>query len=167
MSMDFSETQRVAHEVLYREAAALDERRWDDWLALFTADCQYWVPAWRNDLETTADWRREVSLIFYRTRAGLEDRIWRIRSGQSAAADPLPRTAHIVGNILAEETGEGVAVRSTFVTHLFQNKTKAEETFFGRLEHLLQRDGEAWRIARRKAILLNDYIPAVLDVYCL
>ena len=31
-------------ELLYHEAALLDERRFDEWLALFTDDALYWVP---------------------------------------------------------------------------------------------------------------------------
>jgi 3-phenylpropionate/cinnamic acid dioxygenase small subunit len=165
--MDFWETQRIAYEVLYREAAAIDEQRWDDWLELFTKDCLYWVPAWKSDTEMVNNWQNELSLIFYKSRAGLEDRVWRIRSGQSAASDPPPRTAHLVSNVLASQAEAGVAASASFVTHLFFSKNKKEQVFFGRLEYLLVPQGEAWRIARRKTILLNDYIPAVLDIYCI
>ena len=51
------------HQLLFEEAAALDERRWHDWLALFTPDCEYWVPAWKSAFETTSDPDGEVSLI--------------------------------------------------------------------------------------------------------
>ena len=36
-----------AENLLYREAALLDEGSWDDWLALFTEDAVFWMPAWR------------------------------------------------------------------------------------------------------------------------
>lgn len=32
--------------LLFDEAAALDQRRWNDWLALYTSDCEFRVPAW-------------------------------------------------------------------------------------------------------------------------
>ncbi len=28
-------------ELVHREARYLDEQRWDDWLALYTEDCEY------------------------------------------------------------------------------------------------------------------------------
>jgi 3-phenylpropionate/cinnamic acid dioxygenase small subunit len=39
--------------------------------------------------------------------------------------------------------------------------------FFGRSEHDIARRDGAWLIARKKAILENDRIPAAIDVYCL
>ncbi|PKP67926.1 MAG: benzene 1,2-dioxygenase, partial [Alphaproteobacteria bacterium HGW-Alphaproteobacteria-5] len=62
---------------LGREALCLDERKWDDWLALYREDAEYWLPAWDDDGELTVDPQREISLIYYPNRAGLEDRIYR------------------------------------------------------------------------------------------
>ncbi|MEC8463509.1 MAG: aromatic-ring-hydroxylating dioxygenase subunit beta, partial [Pseudomonadota bacterium] len=42
-----SVTQIAPHEVkefLISEARLLDERRWEEWLALFAKDGWYWVP---------------------------------------------------------------------------------------------------------------------------
>jgi len=75
-----------ASQVLYREAYYLDAQRWDEWLAMFADDCEYWMPAWKGEHELTDNPKREISLIYYGTRAGLEDRVWRIRSGQSSPA---------------------------------------------------------------------------------
>ena len=83
-----------AEDVLFREAYYLDGRKWDDWLELFTEDCEYWVPSWKDEHQVTEDPKREISLIYYGGRFGLEDRVWRIRSGQSIASTPLPRTTH-------------------------------------------------------------------------
>jgi len=30
--------------LLYREAEYVDERRWDEWLALFDPQAEYWIP---------------------------------------------------------------------------------------------------------------------------
>src|SRR4051794_41807579 len=35
-------------EFLYREAELLDERRYQDWLALLAGDIRYWMPMRRN-----------------------------------------------------------------------------------------------------------------------
>ena len=40
-------TQEVA-EFLYAEAELLDERHYDDWLALLADDIRYWMPMRRN-----------------------------------------------------------------------------------------------------------------------
>ena len=40
-------TQEIA-EFLYAEAELLDERRYDEWLALLADDIRYWMPMRRN-----------------------------------------------------------------------------------------------------------------------
>ena len=36
---------RGVEQFLYREAALLDDKSRQDWLALYTEDCFYWVPS--------------------------------------------------------------------------------------------------------------------------
>jgi len=58
--------------LLEREARLLDQLRYDDWLALYTAECVYWVPSTPN----AGDPRREIAIMFD-DRRRLEDRIYR------------------------------------------------------------------------------------------
>lgn len=155
-------------EVLYREALYLDTLRWDEWLELFEPDCEYWVPAWKSEHQPTSNPKRELSLIYYATRGGLEDRVWRARSGKSAAATPLPRTHHVIGNVLLDEAGpERLKLLSVWTAHQYRTKLRETELLYGRYEHeLVLRDG-AWRIAKKKILLLNDTMPAMVDFYSL
>ena len=75
---------------LFQEARHLDRHEWDAWVAMYREDAVYWLPAWRDEYETTADPQTEVSLIFHSTRLGLEERIARIESRKSITALPLP-----------------------------------------------------------------------------
>jgi len=154
-------------ELVHREARYLDERRWDEWLALFVEDCEYWMPAWKADGTPTTNPQAELSHIYYASRAGLEDRIVRIRSRKSAASTPMPRTAHILGSVLpAESSADRLKLDSTWVSHVFFPRSGESHAFFGRSEHeLVLREGD-WRIAKKKILLQNDYIPTMLDVYC-
>src|ERR1700749_82239 len=86
----------------YWEALLLDRGDYEAWVSLYTADCLYWMPAWRDDGTQVEDPERELSLIYYRGRRNLEDRVQRIRSPVSAASRIMPRVAHVVGNVLAE-----------------------------------------------------------------
>jgi 3-phenylpropionate/cinnamic acid dioxygenase small subunit len=160
---------------LHDEALALDERRWSDWLALFALDCEYWVPAWKNEDEQTSNPRRELSLIYYGARAGLEDRVWRVESRRSVASAVLPRTQHLISNVrvtgMRELPGvEGVGeidVRCEWTVHQYLPKERTVELFFGRYEQRLIRGSEGLRIGRKKIVLLNDYLPARIDFYSL
>jgi 3-phenylpropionate/cinnamic acid dioxygenase small subunit len=157
----------AAVELVHREARLLDEQRWDEWLALYTEDCEYWMPAWKADGTPTTDPEKELSHIYYASRAGLEDRVVRIRSGKSPASTPTPRTVHILGSILPlEASADRVRLSSTWVTHVYFPRSRESHAFFGRSEHELILHGGELRIDKKKILLQNDYIPTMLDVYC-
>jgi benzoate/toluate 1,2-dioxygenase subunit beta len=162
-----NEVTAEATELLTLEAMLLDEQDWDGWLALYEKDAEFWMPAWKSERETTSDPLRELSLIYYADRSGLEDRVQRIRSGKSVASTPLRRTAHMVGNVLVEGEEAGrISVKSSFNVHVYDTRSKTQHVFFGRTIHGLVRREAGLRIRTKKVILANDCIPTMLDVYC-
>jgi 3-phenylpropionate/cinnamic acid dioxygenase small subunit len=153
--------------LLYREAAALDERRWDDWLALFTADCEFWMPMWGSEAQLNDDPQRQLSHVYYTSRAGLEDRITRIRSRRSPASSPLPRTTHLIGAALeCEGAGNWLELRTSWCCHVFYQVGSKDHAFHGSSHYVLARGEGGLQIARKKIQLMNDYIPTMLDIYC-
>ena len=160
-----SEAQDPA-KILFREAAYLDKGEWDAWLAMYREDAIFWMPAWRDEYETTDDPRTETSLIFHDERRGLEERIARIESRKSITALPLPRTLHQIGNVeLVGGDDATMETEATFAVHVYDPRTAKEHTRYGRYEHTLVHDGDRWLIARKKITLVNDRIPTVLDFY--
>jgi 3-phenylpropionate/cinnamic acid dioxygenase small subunit len=160
-------TRADAEALLAREGHYLDTRQWDAWLDLFTEDVVFWVPAWKSEDEPTEDPDRELSLIYDVDRAALVDRVWRLRSGMSVASTPLQRTAHQVSTVVlaGSPSATEAEVRASFAVHCFNPANSKAHTFFGLYEHTLRREGEAWKIARKKVLVLNDLIPTVMDVY--
>jgi 3-phenylpropionate/cinnamic acid dioxygenase small subunit len=160
-----SDLERAA-AFLFQEARYLDRHEWDAWVAMYREDAVYWLPAWRDEYETTADPQTEVSLIFHNARLGLEERIARIESRKSITALPLPRTVHQIGNVeLRAVSPAYIETEATFAVHVYDPRTAKEHTHFGRYEHVLSRERDVWRIAKKKIILVNDKVPAVLDFY--
>ena len=170
MSAVTADIVAAAQQLLFREALYLDTQRWDDWLALYDEDATFWMPAWTDEHRLSASPETELSLVYCAARAGLEDRVWRIRSGLSVASTPLPRTAHAVSSpVVSAVEGSGGArlhVASSWTCHVHNPKRRTEHVFFGRYEHTLQRGPPGWRIAGKKVILMNDTIPTMLDFYC-
>jgi len=155
-----------AAALLYREALLLDRMAFDGWLDLYTADCLFWMPAWRDDGTQTDDPERELSLIYYRGRRNLEDRVQRIRSGFSVASAVMPRVSHMIGNVLAEAVDEAtMRVDSAFIVHVQDLRSSRTHAYFGRYEHELRREGGDWKIAQKIIRLMNDVVPTMLDVY--
>lgn len=161
-------TLAQATELLSREAHCLDRQDWDAWLALYWPDAEFWLPAW-TDTHTTGDSPdTTLSLIYCAGRGGLEDRVWRIRSGLSVASKVLPRTAHAIACPLfaTPPLPDEAEIHANWTCHVYEPKRSAQHVFFGRYEvRLAQREGR-WGIARKKVILMNDLIPTMIDVYC-
>jgi 3-phenylpropionate/cinnamic acid dioxygenase small subunit len=156
-------------ELLRREGMYLDLRRWDEWLALFDEECEFWAPMWRTEDEMNEDPHTELSHMYYGNRKGLADRIIRIRSGKSPASTPMPRTSHVVGNVVALETptADRLRLHSSWTVQVFFPRQKLQHAYFGLSEHLLERVEGQWRIRKKRVALHNDYIPSMLDVYCI
>ncbi len=156
--------QATAQMVLYREALLLDTGAWPEWVAMYLPDAIFHVPAWRDETTPTSDPETELSLIWYRGRRNLEDRVWRATSGLSVASAPPSRVVHMITNVLVEDASEGL-VSSAFSVHRFDRRSDATHVFFGRYRHRLVAHDNEWRIAAKTIWLLNDTVPTVLDFY--
>ncbi|MBH1986662.1 MAG: benzoate 1,2-dioxygenase small subunit [Burkholderiales bacterium] len=160
MSMNIEQVQAF----LFREARLLDDKQWDDWLACYHPAAEFWMPSWDDDGELTRDPQREISLIYYPNRGGLEDRVFRIKTERSAASTPEPRTGHNLHNIeIVSQQGEEVQVRYNWQTLSFRYNTT--DSHFGTTHVTLDLSSGQPLIKRKYIVLKNDYIHHVIDVY--
>ena len=149
---------------LYREARLLDDRCWDQWLACYAPNVEFWLPSWTDDDELVTDPNNQISLIYYPNRQGLEDRVFRLETERSSASTPEPRTAHMLANVeVLAQRGSEVDVRYNWQTLSHRFKTTNE--YFGTTFCTIKLDGETPVITRKKIVLKNDYIHQVLDIY--
>lgn len=149
---------------IFDEAALVDQRRWSEWLQMFTEDMVYWAPSWADEGELTQDPEAEVSIVYMSSRKELEHRIWRFTSGESPASYPLPRTNHMVSNVrILSETADTVVATSNWLTQCYRSK---EQFFYGgHYEHMLLRTADGFKIRSKKVVLLNDVVLGYVDVY--
>lgn len=157
----------LQHEIekfVHLEALLLDERRFEEWLDLFSDDVHYWMPSRAVRYERESD--KEHSLPaevahFDENKRGLEERVTRLRSGMAWAEDPPSRTRHLFTNVMVEPRSEPAEepdcyqVRTNFL--LYRGRLQREvDIFVGVREDLVRRTPEAeqgWLIARRKVTL--------------
>src|SRR5260370_8455651 len=108
-------THEIA-EFLYREAELLDERRYEDWLALLADDIRYWMRMRRNVKfgEGEREFTRESTDIawFDEGKDTLTRRVRQIQTGIHWAEEPQSRIAHLVSNVQAPETSPSVPAPS-------------------------------------------------------
>jgi benzoate/toluate 1,2-dioxygenase beta subunit len=132
-------------EFLFHEARLLDEQRFEEWLALFTDDATYWVP-----LEQDQKDPHETSSLIYDDRTLLELRVKQFRHPRAHARAPLPRTVHQVSNVMAHD----LVVSSNLTVVEFRNDK--QRLWAGLVEHRLVRNGDGFRIARKRIDLVNS-----------
>lgn len=149
---------------LYKEASCLDDKRWDDWLKCYDEKAVFWMPAWDDEDELTTDPQKEISLIYYPNRDGLEDRVFRIKTERSSASMPEPRTIHLISNLeVLVETETEYQVRFNWNTLSYRYKTI--DNYFGCSFYTLKKSNDGLLITNKKVILKNDYIRQVIDIY--
>jgi benzoate/toluate 1,2-dioxygenase subunit beta len=168
MSITETPTRITVDEVekfLYAEARMLDDRDFEGWLECYHPDAEFWMPAWDDDDTLTTDPQREVSLIWYGNRGGLEDRVFRIRTDRSSATSlPEPRTGHNITNVeIMRQDRDTVEVRFNWFTLYYRYETV--DTYFGTSFYTLDLSSGRPLIKRKKVILKNDYIHHVVDIY--
>ncbi|OYU47844.1 MAG: benzoate 1,2-dioxygenase small subunit [Rhizobiales bacterium PAR1] len=150
---------------LYAEARCLDDRDWDGWLAHYAPNATFHMPAWDDDDLLTEDPQREISLIYYGSKQGLEDRVFRIRTERSSATSlPEPRTSHNISNVEILEQAEG-KLKLRFNWFNLSFRYKMTDSYFGTSFYTLDTTGERPLITAKKVVLKNDYIHHVVDIY--
>ena len=142
----------------------LDDEQWDDWLACYHHDSRFWMTSLDDDGTLVTDPQREISLIYYPTRQGLEDRVFRIKTERSSATIPDTRTSHNIANI--EVVGEeGATVTVRFNWNTLSHRYKTDFAYFGMSRYVIDFGGDQPRILDKYVVLKNDYINQVIDVY--
>src|SRR2546425_5356149 len=155
---------REIEEFLYAEAALLDERRFEEWLALLTDDMRYWMPMRRNvkfgEQERENPRERQDMNWFDEGKTTLQQRVQQIMTGVHWAEEPLSRVCHMVTNVqLVQATATEVTVQSRFL--VYRNRLQDETDFFvGKREDVLRQVDGAWKIARRQILLDQNVLLA-------
>ena len=167
---------REVEQFLYREARLLDDRRFHDWLTLFTDDVRYWMTSRTNrypksskaiailepDRYIEDDIGREDELaILDETKETLIGRVARLDTGMAWAEDPPSRTRHMISNVEIEpgDVEAELRVYSNFI--VYRNRAETEQDFYvGARRDVLRRVGGEWKIAHRKMILDQNVLLA-------
>lgn len=140
----------ACEQLLLREARLIDEGKFEEWLALFTQECLYWIPATPGG----GDPRREVSLEFH-DRRRLEDRIVRLRTGYAYSQIPPTRTCHLLTNIEIWTVGpHDIRARANFVIYTY--RPGVHRAVPGWCGYVLRQESGSWKIALKQINLIDS-----------
>lgn len=149
-------------ELLRREAHLLDERRFREWLELFTDDVEYLIPL--NEA-VQGDVAPAGHPIVKDSKEMLLARIMKDETGFSHAEIPTSMTCHLVTNIVADEAGsEDAEVRSAFLVRQAR-KLRDEAWWAGHRRDQFRRVDGGWRIARREVSLDTTLLPRGISIF--
>jgi 3-phenylpropionate/cinnamic acid dioxygenase small subunit len=167
---------REVEQFLFKEARLLDERRFHEWLALFTDDLRYWMigrsnrypqsskaiaaldPGRRNDEE-----EENLLAVLDESKQTLAARVARLETGMAWAEDPPSRTRHLIANIEVDPQdadASGLAVYSNFI--VYRSRSETEQDFYvGARRDLMRRVAGDLKIASRRITLDQNVMLAM------
>jgi 3-phenylpropionate/cinnamic acid dioxygenase small subunit len=150
-------------QLLYREARLLDERRYRDWLALWTDDASYWMPTRSNvagsprrpDVTVEEELADEDGVAWLQeNKLTLLARVLRLGTGRAWAENPPSRTRHFVTNVELEATADPGEWRAYSNLLLYRSRRADAAHWFScqRRDRLRQTPG-GLLIAERRVVL--------------
>jgi p-cumate 2,3-dioxygenase beta subunit len=145
-------TRSEVEDLLFDEAALLDNWKLKEWLQLFTADAAYEVPS--TELPRDADPGKSLFYIaddFSR----LEQRVIRLNKRTMWSEYPRSRTRHLVSNVRITEQGAD-SIRADAAFAVYRTKWGNTDVFIGSYDYTLRRTEQGLRILRKRCHLDLD-----------
>lgn len=143
----------LVHKVsqfLFREARYADDHRYEDWEALWAEDGVYWIPANGDDIDP----ERQMSII-YDNRSRISLRVKQLLTGKRHTQEPQSRLRRVVGNVELVKL-DGRELHAACNTIIFESALRGDVIWASRNDFLLRRDGDEFKIARKKVALVNN-----------
>lgn len=145
--------ERAVARFIAHEARLADEARYQEWENLWSDDALYWVPANRDDADPT----RHVSYI-HDNRQRIASRIGQLLTGARHAQTPPSRMHRVLSAPECSFNADGsVGASATFM--LMEVRNAEQRLWSGRVEYLLERKEEGFRMRRKKVLLTDNAVP--------
>jgi 3-phenylpropionate/cinnamic acid dioxygenase small subunit len=145
---------RDPRDFVAHEATLLDERRFDDWLALFADDGHYWIPLLGA---AQADPFSHNSLA-YEDRLLLQLRVDRLKNPRAHSQHPASHCQHVLQPSRIEvETNDAARLRTPFL--YVEARGESQILLTGTARHHLVRTSTGWAVREKRIDLLNAARP--------
>ena len=152
-----TDDRQAVTDFLHKEARLADEARYAEWLALWTDDAVYWVPA---TTDPAADPEKHLSHI-YDNRGRLETRVKMLQSGFRYSQEPASPMRRLISSIeIAAGAGGEFVAESNFLLAELSIQAKHEMHWWvGRTTHRLRRVAGELKMCTKKVVLVNAAEP--------
>ncbi|MCW5622628.1 MAG: nuclear transport factor 2 family protein [Burkholderiales bacterium] len=139
-------------ELVYREARLIDEKRFDEWYALFSEDGVYWVPLSPEQPDGI-----DNASLAYEDKLLLRLRIERLGSPRAFSQQPPSRCLHVLQRPEVEEMDPERNRYVTRTAYLYvESRGEAQQLYGCTARHTLAVIDDALRIRVKRVDLLNS-----------
>lgn len=145
-------TRSEVEDLLFEEAALLDNWQLKEWLAMYSEDAEYEVPS--TSLPKNAD---PTKSLFYIADdyERLEQRVIRLGKRTMWSEYPRSKTRHLVSNVrILDQDDAQVKAEAAFA--VYRTKWGNTDIFIGSYEYTLKRTGDGLKIRKKRCHLDLD-----------
>src|SRR5271155_2903044 len=151
MSSIEAPSRQSVEDLLYKEAALLDEWRLEEWLELLTEDAVYQIPP----TDVPEGDSRNTLFIVADDAIRIRSRVKQLLSKFAWAENPHSRTRRMIANVrVLGAEGDNILVSANFAVH--RMRYESVDTYIGHYDLKLVRDGKLLKIRERRVILDNE-----------
>ena len=144
-------SRQEVEDLLFREAALLDEWRLEEWLELLTEDAIYQIPP----TDVPEGDARNTLFIIADDAVRIRSRVKQLLGKSAWAENPPSRTRRMITNVrVLGVEDDNIIVCANFTVH--RMRYEAVDTYIGHYNYKLVRRGSELRIRERRAILDNE-----------
>jgi p-cumate 2,3-dioxygenase beta subunit len=144
-------SRQEVEDLLYREAALLDEWRLEEWLELLTEDAIYQIPP----TDVPEGDARNTLFIVADDAVRIRSRVKQLLGKSAWAENPHSRTRRLITNVrILGDEGENILATANFA--VYRMRYESTDTYIGHYDYRLIRQGKTLKIRARRAILDNE-----------
>lgn len=138
-------------DLLYEEAALLDEWRLEEWQGLLTEDAVYEIPP----TDVPEGDSRNTLFIIADDAVRIRSRVKQLLGKSAWSENPHSRTRRMIANVrVLGVDGDSILVTANFA--VYRMRYESVDTYVGHYNYKLVRLGKDLKIRERRAILDNE-----------
>jgi p-cumate 2,3-dioxygenase beta subunit len=144
-------SRQEVEDLLYKEAALLDDWHLEEWLEMLTDDAVYEVPP----TDVPEGDSRNTLFIIADDAVRIRSRVKQLLGRFAWAESPHSRTRRMISNVrVLGADGDHIVVTANFA--VYRMRYESVDTYVGRYDLKLARVGKELKIKERRAILDNE-----------
>jgi p-cumate 2,3-dioxygenase subunit beta len=144
-------SRQEVEDLLYKEAALLDDWRLEEWLDLLGDDAVYEIPP----TDVPEGDARNTLFIIADDAVRIRSRVKQLLGKSAWAESPHSRTRRMISNVRVLGTdGDRILATANFAVH--RMRYESVDTYIGRYDYKLVRVGKDLKIKERRVVLDNE-----------